>query len=206
MDDSARLRNWLLAFAATAILTAACVAWVDRPAAEFFDRHFSQAEWRLWIDRVVAPFEAAVFALFLFLLGCGARVVSGRRLASWTRTPLLCSWAAMWATAAEIILKRLFGRGWTDPTYLRDHLYGFHFLNGSPHWDSFPSGTATVSSAVAAVLWIVMPRSRGWGASLVVLLCVSVLITNYHWVGDVIAGAFLGASIGWMTVRLQNSN
>ncbi len=26
---------------------------------------------------------------------------------------------------------------------------------------------------------------------------------NFHWLGDVVAGVFLGASIGWMTVLLQ---
>ena len=195
-------RNWLLSLVATAIATAVCVIWVDRPAAEFFDRHFPQAEWRLWIDRFIAPFDAAVLAALVFLLACGTWVISGRRLASWTRTLTLCSWAAMWAAAADIILKHVFGRGWIDPTYLGDGLYGFHFLNGSPHWDCFPSGTASISSAVAAVLWIVTPRSRWWGLLIVVLLCAGVLVTNYHWVGDVVAGVFIGLSIGWMTVRL----
>ena len=196
-------RNWVLGLAATTIATVVCIAWLDRPAAEFFNRHFPQADWRLWIDRLVAPFEAGVLAALAFLLACGAWVISGRRLASWTRMLMLCSWAAMWATAADIILKHVFGRGWVDPTFLGDNLYGFHFLNGSLHWDCFPSGTASISSAVATVLWIVMPRSRWWGVLIVSLLCVGVLITNYHWVGDVVAGVFLGASIGWMTVRLR---
>jgi len=40
---------------------------------------------------------------------------------------------------------------------------------------------------------------------LAVLLCCGVVVTNGHWLSDVIAGAFLGASIGWMTVRLLDS-
>lgn len=51
----------------------------------------------------------------------------------------------MWAVAADIIFKHLFGRGWPDPTYLYDHLYGFHLLRGATHWDSFPSGRAAIS-------------------------------------------------------------
>lgn len=202
VTDKTAFRNWLLALTIAAIATVACIAWIDRPAAEFFDRYFPQAEWRLWIDRLVAPFEAGVLVALIFLFSCGAWVISGRRLPSWTRTPTLCSWAVLWAAAADIILKHVFGRGWVDPTYLGDGLYGFHFLNGSPHWDCFPSGTASISCAVAAALWIVMPRSRWWAVPIVVLLCAGVLVTNYHWVGDVVAGAFLGVSIGWMTVRL----
>jgi hypothetical protein len=30
------------------------------------------------------------------------------------------------------------------------------------------------------------------------------VINNFHWLGDVVAGVFLGASIGWMTVLLQD--
>lgn len=205
VSDKTAFRNWALALVVTAIATAACVAWIDRPAAEFFDRHFPQAEWRLWVDRLVAPFDAAVLAALVFLLACGAWAISGRRLASRTRTPLLCAWACMWATAADIILKHVFGRGWVDPTYLGDGLYGFHFLNGSPHWDCFPSGTASISCAVAAVLWIVAPKWRWLVMLIVLLLCAGVLITNYHWVSDVVAGVFIGVSIGWMTVRLRSN-
>lgn len=106
----------------------------------------------------------------------------------------------MWAVASEIILKRIFGRGWTDPTFVREH--GFHFLHGETHWDAFPSGTATVSFAILAVLWILRPRWRVAGTAAVVLLSAAVVIGNYHWLSDVIAGGFLGVTIGWGTVAL----
>jgi membrane-associated phospholipid phosphatase len=148
------------------------------------------------------PSDLVVVAALVFLFGSGVFVMSGRRLGSWTRTPLLGSWAAMWAIAADIILKHIFGRAWPDPTYIQDHLYGFRLLHGSPHWNSFPSGTAAISAAIASVLWIEMQRSRLLAALIVILLCAAVVLTNYHWVGDVIAGVFLGTSIGWMTVQL----
>jgi membrane-associated phospholipid phosphatase len=53
-----------------------------------------------------------------------------------------------------------------------------------------------------ATVWIITPRLRLPGVFLVLLLCGGVVITNGHWLSDVIAGAFLGASIGWMTVLL----
>jgi membrane-associated phospholipid phosphatase len=202
MNDNVALRNWLLAFAATAMAVVVCIAYVDRPIAEFFDRHLRHTATWAWLDRALAPLDLVVVAALLFLFGSGAFVISGHLLGSWTRAPLLCSWAAMWATAADIVLKRIFGRAWPDPTYIQNHLYGFRPLHGGPQWGSFPSGTAAISSAIASVLWIVMPRWRAIGALIVVLLCAAVVITNYHWVGDVIAGAFLGVSIGWMTVRL----
>jgi membrane-associated phospholipid phosphatase len=203
MSDNAAFRTWLFAFAAATIVVVICIAYVDRPVATFFDAHLRHAAAWVWLSRALAPLDFVVMMALLFLLGCGIWVVSGRPLSSWTQTPLLCSWAGMWATAADIIFKRIFGRAGPDPAYIHDHLYGFHLLHGGPHWESFPSGTAAISAAIASVLWIVLPRWRAGGAVIVVLLCVAVVITNYHWVADVIAGVFLGTSIGWMTVQLH---
>ncbi len=117
------------------------------------------------------------------------------------RGPQLCSWAALWGIAAELIFKTIFGR--VPPGYIQGHALGFHLLAGRPPWASFPSGTATISTAIVAVLWILAPRSRIIGALIALLLCTAVVINNFHWLGDVVAGVFLGASIGWMTVLLQ---
>ncbi len=202
MKDNGAFGNLLFAFAATAIAVLECVEYVDRPVAEFLEGHFRHTTAWVWLERALAPLDLIVLLALLFLFGCGTWVVFGRVLGSWTRTPLLCSWAAMWATAADVIFKRIFGRAWPDPTYIQNRLYGFRLLHGGPHWESFPSGTAAISAAIASVLWIVAPRWRAVGALIVFLVCVAVVVTNGHWVADVIAGAFLGASIGWMTVRL----
>lgn len=202
MSNNVTFRNWVLAFAGTLIAVVVCIAYVDRPVAEYFDLHLRHTRTWVWLDRALAPLNLVVLMALLVLFGCGTWVISGRLLRSWTRTPLLCSWAAMWATAAEIIFKHIFGRAWPDPTYIQNHLYGFRVLHGGPHWQSFPSGTAMVSTAIVSVLWITVPRWRAIGVLAVALLCIAVVITNYHWVGDVIAGMFLGASVGWMTVQL----
>jgi hypothetical protein len=50
-----------------------------------------------------------------------------------TAAALYYSWAAMWATAADIIFKHIFGRASPDPTYTQNHLYGFRLLHGGRH-------------------------------------------------------------------------
>jgi membrane-associated phospholipid phosphatase len=204
MGDKAAFRTLLSAFAATAFAAVVCIAYVDRPVAVFFEGHLRHTAAWVWLTRALAPLDLAVVMALLFLLGCGVWVVSGRPLSAWMQTPLLCCWAGMWAVAADIIFKRILGRAGPDPAYIQNQVYGFRLLHGGPHWESFPSGTAAVSAAIASVLWIVMPRLRAIGAVMVVLLCIAVVITNYHWLADVIAGVFLGTSIGWMTVRLQH--
>jgi membrane-associated phospholipid phosphatase len=204
MSGNAVFRTWLFAFAATTVAVVVCISYVDRPVALFNEAHLRHTPAWVWLSRALLPLDLVVITALLFLLSCGVWVLSGRRLRPAVRTPLLCSWAAMWATAADIIFKHIFGRSWPDPGYIQNRVYEFRLLHGAPYWDSFPSGTAVISAAIAAVLWIEMPRWRSICALIVVLLCVAVVFANYHWVGDVIAGAFLGTSIGWMTVQLHS--
>lgn len=202
MADEGALRRWLAALLMCAAATGLCIAYVDVPCALFLDAHVRHTEFWVWLNLVLYPFVLMVPVALFFLFGCGLWVISGRRLAPVTEDPLLCSWAAMWAIAAEHIFKQIFGRGWPDPTFVRDHLYGFHLLRGETHWNSFPSGTATISVAILAVLWIRKPGWRIGGVLVVMLLLVAVIVGNYHWVSDVIAGVYLGALIGRLSPRL----
>lgn len=205
MSGKALLRNWCLAFAATAIMVGVCIAYVDRPAAEFFDMHLRHTTAWVWIVRALARLDLTVAIALLFLFACVIWSRSGRLLPLWTRTPWLCSWAAVNATVASFVFKPIFGRARPDPEFVQNHLYGFRLLHSAPHWHSFPSGTAMISVAIVSVLWILQPRWRAPGILIATLLCVAVVITNYHWVGDVVAGTFLGAFIGWMTVRVATT-
>ena len=203
MTSRAAFRYRLIAFALSVIAVAACIVYVDRPVADFVEGHVRHTEFCVWLELAIRPLDLVVLSALFFVFGCGFWVMSGRELRSWVETPLLCSWSAMWAVAADIIFKHIFGRGWPDPTYIHDHLYGFHLLHGATHWDSFPSGTAAISVAIVSVLWMRCPRWRISGLLIVLSLLGAVVIANYHWLSDVIAGAFLGATIGWSTVRLH---
>lgn len=171
------------------------MAFVDRPLADFLEAHFRHTEPWIWLDTALRPLDLVIVGVLLFLVACGVLVLSGHQLRNWTTIPLLCCWSVMWAVCV-IVFKHVFGRGWPDPTYLQNRLYGFHWLHGVRLRDSFPSGTAAVSTAIASVLWIASPRSRIGGLLVVIALSGAVVITNYHWLSDVFAGAFLGVSTG----------
>jgi len=53
---------------------------------------------------------------------------------------------------------------------------------------------------VLSVIWIAAPRGRFPGALLGAMVAVAIIMTNSHWVSDVIGGGFLGAFSGWLTV------
>jgi membrane-associated phospholipid phosphatase len=118
---------------------------------------------------------------------------------------LLYSSGTIWAISSEFVLKQIFGRGSADPTYLFKHLYGFRFLHASEGWTSFPSGTAIGAMTIATITCVRFPRWRVAVSILAGLACIGVTVTNGHWVSDVIAGMFLGACIGWMTVAISGT-
>ena len=97
--------NWIIAFAVTAIIVVVCIVYVDRPAAEFFDTHLRHTAAWVWITRTLAPLDLTVAIALLFVFGCVIWASSGRLLPLWTRTPLLCSWAAIVGNCGHLDLQ-----------------------------------------------------------------------------------------------------
>jgi membrane-associated phospholipid phosphatase len=198
-------RRWLLLLVLCVMAVVVCVCCIDRPAAVPFNTHLRNTAVSDLIKGLLGPLVLIPVAALLFLFGVGCWLLSGRLLGGWTQKPLLCSWSTIWALAAEFVFKDVFGRGWPDPTFIENHLYGFRFLHAGPYWTSFPSGTATIAAAISTTIWLVAPRLRLPILLMTALICGGVVVTNEHWISDVIAGAFLGASIGWMTLSLLGS-
>jgi hypothetical protein len=53
-----------------------------------------------------------------------------------------------------------------------------------------------------SVLWICYPRFRLLYAAAIAAVSIGLVGANFHFLGDVIAGAFLGISVGWLTVTI----
>jgi membrane-associated phospholipid phosphatase len=209
MSNRDALRAWLIAFVLCVIVVIFSIAYVDRPVADYVNANFLDSHFFAWFGKQLGRLAVFVGLGFAFLGASGLWVLSGRRLPSWTEIPLLSSWSLMWATGATVTLKRAFGRSdvqsWTGSTPEEGHLgiNKFHFLHGGPpNIDSFPSGTTTVAAAIIAVIWILVPRLRILCVLALVGVSIGLVITNSHFVADVIAGIFVGWSVGWMTVRL----
>ena len=200
--SSRSLRSWLLAFAVCAITVLPCIAWLDRPLAGYFESHVRHSGLWLWLVRALTATAVVVLLGQLFLLGCGLWRASGHRLAPWTGRMLMCSLALMCGLAAEVIFKTIFGRSSPDPAFVQGRIYEFLLLHGGPHHWSFPSGTAIGATAVLAVLWPSLRRGRAFAILALIVLLAAVVVTNYHWLSDVIAGVFLGSLIGHVTVLL----
>jgi membrane-associated phospholipid phosphatase len=186
----------LVSLVLCAALVAACYFFVD-PAVAF------------WADRMAlrryAVFEAFTHlpdvivwlsVLYYVVFACTYE----RQLGA--RRPLLdVANSVTIAVFLKDALKYVFGRYWpatwvnNNPSLLHDHAYGFHLFHAGAAYQSFPSGHTTVAFAAMAALWIGLPRWR-WLAVLVPLLVVAGLLAmDYHFVGDCIAGAWLGTTV-----------
>ena len=98
--------------------------------------------------------------------------------------------------------KILFGRIQTPMWVMRPAPIDFHWFQGFEPYNGFPSGHMLVMAAIAAVLWQGYPRLALVYATGLSLLGIALVLTDYHFLGDVIAGAYGGVFVfQLMTLR-----
>ena len=202
-----RLQGWLIAFICMVIVVAASYAFVDRPVAFYAHAHLTQYG---VFDLLTRISEYLAIAAVIVFVVAGLRSLVIAQWARWQATLLLC---AISLTAAESVkdeLKFFFGRTWPEtwvnnnPSLIGNGTFGFNFFHGGAGYASFPSGHTTAVCAVTAVLWFAYPKLRPlWGLA-VLAVVVGLIGADYHFVSDIVAGGFLGASAGWMTVLIAD--
>jgi membrane-associated phospholipid phosphatase len=90
------------------------------------------------------------------------------------------------------VFKSLFGRTNTRVWLANRASDDFHWFQGGGEYSGFPSGHMTVFSAFFAAIWLFFPRYRSISLGLALVLATALVISNYHFLSDVIAGAYLG--------------
>ena len=202
MSAPSPLAKWFAAFAICTALVAASMAWLDRPVADYVQANISLSLPGRITFHTLGALSIVIVALLALQLWAGARAIGGRPLPQWMDTPLACAWSAVWALSLITVLKHIVGRAQVQ-TYIHRHAYDFHWLHGSADYEAFPSGTTCVAAAVLIVIGLRAPRLRVACGIALMLTAVGIVITNGHWVSDTIAGAFVGATIGWMTAHMM---
>jgi PAP2 superfamily len=196
---------WVVAFGSCVVLVLLCMAYVDRPIAAYVETHLSHTKLWDWTTYLLWPLPLVLALVLGFQVVAGCWALAGRVLAPWMRTPLISAWSAVWALAVTVVLKRAFGREDIGQGSIAAHGVEFRWLHGGPGHEAFPSGTMMVAGALLSVVWLGAPRLRTACATLLALLGLALVITNSHWVADLIGGGFLGVVIGRMTVLLLDS-
>jgi membrane-associated phospholipid phosphatase len=192
---------WTLAACA---LVGLAMAFADRPIANFSHDDLHRPGWASLLTKMaVLPFPLAVVGT---LVACMMWFAEGRLLPAW-RTLLAASCATLLATAALLALKYACGRMWPDtwvdnnPSWIRNHAFGFMPFHGGPGYASFPSGHTTRITAPFAVLWQHVPRFRLLWALPTLLVMIGLLAADFHWLSDCLAGIWLGAACAWVVLK-----
>jgi len=196
------LRKTSAALLVCAVLVLLCYMWVDRPVAFYVhDQRIADhavLKWLTYPPPVLQAWVPVVLSALMVRRAWGP-------FRGW-------EWALAAACVSLVVadqfrdsLAYVFGRYWPEtwthdnPSLIRDGAYGFHPFHDGSAYDSFPSGHTARTLAAAAVVWIGYPRWRWVCAGASVAVAVGLVGMDYHFVGDVIAGGFVGSIVGVYT-------
>lgn len=188
----------LLFFGSWIIASLFCIVFVDCAASTWSHAHLHGIGIFDALTHIVDPLQPAA-AAGIALAGV-AIVVFRWRPGETGRTLIAACLALLIAVALKEQIKFVFGRTWPEtwvnqnPSWISNGVYGFHFFHGGEGWASFPSGHMTQISAVAAVLWWRVRALRWLWAALAALVAIGLFGADYHFVGDLVAGAYLGVA------------
>ena len=178
--------------------------WLDRPIASFVHLHGFRYSHHEAVDRLSHfPNPLLLLAVVLSVI-LGVRMIFGRPLSHDQANTFVCSLAVLFTETMKNFLKFVFGRTWPEtwvdnnPSFISDGIYGFHFMHGGSAYQSFPSGHMAATCTVISVMCIRYPRYRRFYLIAGLFVGAALVGGNYHFLSDIIAGAFIGASSGWM--------
>jgi membrane-associated phospholipid phosphatase len=75
----------------------------------------------------------------------------------------------------------------------------FHWFHGVGNYSGFPSGHMAVFMALVIALWRFYPRYRSVYVGFLSVLALALIVTDYHFISDVLAGVYLGFIVNYFT-------
>lgn len=180
-----------------------CVLYLDIPLALFVrDRLYANPKWAATTANLP---DLLLMVVLLSMFGSCFLYFFRSRKGIFDQETLLAReimWLAPAAYLAKTVLKAGFGRSNTRYWLQDPSLNGFHWFQMKEHCEGFPSGHMLVIVALLAALWRFYPKTRPFGAITATLLGVALIATNYHFLSDVIAGAYLAIVLEFIVFRM----
>jgi len=183
------------------LLETVLIAFVDKPLSQFL--HIINAEYPALIFsfRAYTDLGKSVWYLwpsFVGLLLC-LMLSHWQRIPAHRRVMLRFAWQAFGFFFACValsgivtdIIKPILGRA--RPVLLeRQGYYGFDPFTFQAAHNALPSGHATTGFAVAFALTALWPRGRTWFIVFAIVIALSRVMVNAHFLSDVVAGGAVG--------------
>jgi membrane-associated phospholipid phosphatase len=182
------------------------ILWLDKPLA-------------LWVHSagldqwLVLRYVSEGVPVFLLVAVIGGCLVSSQLSHSYYLRlyTLVYYYAGLRLTIAiKTGLKIIFGRYWPK-TWLNHNLslisngvYGFDWGQGFNNQGSFPSGHSSYTAYCIVVLCALLPRFTYLWLLILFILPLSLIILDYHFLGDCLAGVGLGVTSAWWLIKGHN--
>lgn len=181
-----------------AAVVAACYLLVDRPAAFWVRTLDPQVVFvfkKITVLGSSGPYLVCLAALYLALRFYFRKGEAAQRA--------LFVIAAIVVSGVTVdVLKAILARLRPMALFAETPQYGFAFFKIGYKYNSFPSGHATTTLAVACALSLLYPRLRLLWFAVAAVVASSRVIVGAHFPGDVLAGAWFGTVI---TLALSRS-
>lgn len=166
----------------------------------FIDSYFAQLIGKIvfkyeWLD-VLAVFFASYFEYFL-LAGLLLFLLKFRRY--WKMVALAIISALVSRFVFAEIIRFLWPR--TRPFVANNFV---PLIGQNPSEASFPSGHAAFYFALSTIVFFYNRKAGVFFYVASVLITISRVYVGVHWLTDILAGAALGISIGWLGYRISN--
>jgi membrane-associated phospholipid phosphatase len=183
-------------FAAVAL----CYYYVDLPLTIFVSELVKEHTWLTKIFSKINQLgtSGVYFAPTILTFLWAYFIVKNKKIA-WIMGYFLM--ALSMACIASVLLKICAGRA-RPCEFFEFHLYGFYFWQFNHNFASFPSGHATCTAAVAASLYLAIRRFGWFFLLLFFLVFIGRIVVLAHYLSDVMAGGYLGATVSYYVYGL----
>jgi PAP2 superfamily len=197
--------RWALLSGFGILLILICIAYVDRPVADFAHNRLGGTQLFGVAVAILTSLLAVLVLMALFVVGCGAWYLAGWRLPDWARLLLQAVLAAGVSLLVALSLKVAIGRSEADPLYVSSHIHEFRPFRGDNDHKAFPSATMAFASAFLGVLCWDSAGRRLFAGALLILLSACLVATNSHWIADILGGLYLGIVVDAVILRAARS-
>ena len=182
---------WILSLLICIAMVAAAFLYFDLPVAHRVYGLLGHAKTiGTGFSSVVLLSAEAAVALWLMV----NRIVRGHLSPFREATALACLTSMCAYTINDSVLKLVFGVP-NPSTVMHGSQHTFNLLGGSS-MSGFPSGHMVLAGAFAGVFIRLYRSSTMWLSALLLVAATALVVGDWHFISDVIAGAFIGVSAG----------
>ncbi len=176
-----------------------CYFFVDRKLVLFFHEHSFR---RFRIIHYIQDLPVYLLYLCPLLLLYGLIQLIRKQQTTWNLFCLVVPLSLLFSALIKPYFKLPFGHYWPEtfknnnPSFIHNQAYGFHPFQRGIAYESFPSGHCLMIFCFAALCIYYYPQLKWLWLTCCMLVILGLVLLNYHFLSDIIAGSYIGYTLG----------